>query len=112
MYDDTIEYAKKSTDRERIDTLFELREECDDILIVKNGHITDTSIANIALYKEGLWYTPTSPLLRGTTRQRLLESGFLHTTDIKVQDLHKYSKIALLNAMVDFDIISNIVYKH
>jgi 4-amino-4-deoxychorismate lyase len=112
VYDNTIEYAKKLTARDRINELFELREECDDILIVKNGRITDTSIANVAFYKNDIWYTPASPLLRGTTRQRLLDEGFLHTADINVEDLKKYSQIALLNAMIDFDIIASISYKY
>lgn len=112
VYDDTIVYNKKSTNRAKIDELYSLKEECDDILIVKNGFITDTSIANVAFYKNDIWYTPTFPLLKGTTRQRLLENGFLCTADIKVEDLKMYSQTAILNAMIDFDIITDISYKY
>ena len=107
VYDDTIEYAKKSTQRDALDALYELKEDCDDVLIVKNGLITDTSIANTAFFKDGVWYTPSAPLLCGTTRQRLLDSGFLTLKDIRVEELQSYSKIALLNAMIDFDIITS-----
>ena len=89
---------------------FDKRESCDDILIVKNGYITDTSIANIALYDGNSWITPKVPLLKGTTRQRYLDNAKILESDIKVQDLKKFSKIALLNAMIDFDIITNISY--
>ncbi len=106
IYDDTIEYSKKSTSRDAIDKLFEKREKCDDILIIKNSLVCDTSIANIAFYKHGIWYTPSKPLLKGTTRQRLLDDGKIIEKEIKVDDLKNYSKMVLLNAMIDFDIIS------
>ena len=107
---DYIEYALKYENRSDITTLFDKRESCDDILIVKNGYITDTSIANIALYDGNSWITPKVPLLKGTTRQRYLDNAKILESDIKVQDLKKFSKIALLNAMIDFDIITNISY--
>ena len=45
--DDDIEYEYKSEDRQDIDTLFGLRSDYDDILIIKNGYVTDTSFGNI-----------------------------------------------------------------
>ncbi|WP_321779132.1 aminotransferase class IV [Sulfurimonas sp.] len=105
IYDNKIEYFHKSTSREVINELFEKKQNCDDILIVKNNLVCDTSIANIALFKDGIWFTPSKPLLNGTTRQRLLDEGRLQETNIKVDDLKDYTKLALLNAMIDFDII-------
>lgn len=101
----SIEYSFKYEDRKELDLLYNKRESCDDILIVKNSYITDTSIANVALYKNGEWVTPKSPLLKGTTRQRLLDEGKIIEKDILVDDVFSYTKIALLNAMIDFDII-------
>lgn len=106
VYNEAIEYAQKSTNRENLDSLFALRESCDDVLIVKNGLITDTSIANIAFYRDGIWYTPKSPLLKGTTRARLLENKKIVEENIREEDLKKYTGVALLNAMVEFDIIT------
>lgn len=103
--DNKIEYKFKSTNRDKIDMLFRLKEECDDILIVKNSFITDTSIANIALYREGKWFTPKEPLLKGTTRQRLLDAGKLIEKDIAASEIYTYERVQLLNAMIDFDII-------
>ena len=106
VYDDEIEYSIKSTNREMIDTLFEKREDCDEVLIIKNSLVTDTSIANVAFYKDGLWFTPKKPLLEGTTRARLLKTGKIIEKDIGVKELKNYSKVALMNAMIDFDIIT------
>jgi len=112
VYDDTIEYSLKSTSRDKLNDLFELKAGCDDILIVKNSLITDTSIANIAVFKDNIWLTPKTPLLKGTTRQRLLDEGKIVESDIKVEDLKTISKVALLNAMIDFDIIQNINFNN
>ncbi|MCF6330098.1 MAG: aminotransferase class IV [Sulfurimonas sp.] len=104
VYDDEIDYSFKYLNRKNINSLFALRESCDDILIVKNGYITDTSVANIAFF-DGQWKTPSSPLLKGTTRARYLNEGKIVESEIKVSDIKNFTKIALLNAMIDFDII-------
>ncbi|MDD5400825.1 MAG: aminotransferase class IV family protein [Sulfurimonas sp.] len=106
VYDDSIEYSMKYANRDKLDELFSLRGECDDILIVKNSLITDTSIANIAFFDGSRWITPASPLLRGTTRERLLREGKIFEEEIAVNDLEKFSQVALMNAMIDFDIIT------
>jgi 4-amino-4-deoxychorismate lyase len=104
---ETISYEKKYANREELDELFSKRGECDDIIIVKNGLLSDTTIANIAFYDEKQWWTPRRALLAGTTRKRLLERGFLKERDIRVEDLRGYSQFAVMNAMVDFDIITD-----
>ena len=53
-----------------------MRGACDEILIIKDGHITDTSISNIVFrLPDGWWLTPFTPLLKGIMRTYLLESG-------------------------------------
>jgi len=107
VFNNEIEYAQKSINRENINTLYEKRDGCDEILIIKNLLVTDTSIANIAFYDEnlGMWITPKKPLLKGTTRQRLLDEGKLIESEIKVNQLRSFNKVALLNAMIGFDIL-------
>ncbi len=106
LYDDKIVYDLKSIQRESLDALYEQRESCDDVLIVKNSLITDTTIANIAFFDSKNWITPAQPLLEGTTRARLLKEKKIYVADIEVKDLKKYSHVALMNAMIDFDIIT------
>lgn len=106
VYSDDIEYAKKYEIRDTIDELYALKANCDDIVIVKSGLITDTSIANIAFYDGEKWLTPKRALLEGTTRERYLQSGFLTQVDIFVDELQNFKKMALMNAMIDFDIIA------
>jgi len=107
IYDDTIVYDQKSENREELECLFQKKGTADDIIIIKNGFVTDTTIANIALFIDDQWITPRKPLLLGTTRQRYLENTIIKEKDISVKLLQKAKKIALLNAMIDFDVIED-----
>lgn len=97
-----IEYRRKRADRSELNALFACRGEADDVLIVRGGLLTDTSIANIALGDGTDWYTPASPLLEGTQRACLLDAGMIRPLDIHADDLSRFQKIRLFNAMIDF----------
>ncbi len=99
---DSIEYSFKFLNREPINKLFNQRDKADDILIVKNGLITDTSFCNVLLYNGKHWLTPSYPLLKGTRRRLLLEEEIIHTADIRPQDIPNFSKLRLINAMIRF----------
>jgi 4-amino-4-deoxychorismate lyase len=97
--DNDINYHHKFTDRSQLDKLFEMRDECDDILIVKNGFITDSSFANI-IFRDGKhWLTPAEPLLPGTCRARLLDLGYISEAKIRVTDLSLFKEAKLINAL-------------
>lgn len=98
-----ISYELKLVDRAEIDSLFLQRGDSDDILIIKNGVVTDTSIANVAFLKNGEWFTPARPLLEGTTRERLIVGGFLREANIKVDEIKEFDKIAIMNALRGFE---------
>lgn len=99
---DQVDYAYKSTDREALNRLFACRGSRDDVLIVRRGLLTDTSIANIALFDGGEWFTPRSPLLKGTCRAALLDGGVISEKDIRPEELPGYSRIRLFNAMIEW----------
>lgn len=103
-----LTYHYKFSHREELNTLVNQREECDDVIIVKNGLLTDTSIANIALQVNGVWLTPQNPLLCGVTRERLLEEGFLTCANLSINDLEKMEKFAIINSLLEFKIIQNV----
>lgn len=100
---DDIEYGHKFTDRSAIDFLFQKKGDCDDILIVKKGLITDTSYCNILFFDGNNWLTPSHPLLPGTKRARLIKEGIIKPATIKQNDLKHYNYAALINAMLDLD---------
>ena len=111
---DRIHYEFKYADRKTIDRLFELRKNCDDILIVKRGLVTDSSFANIVFRKGKRWYTPWSPLLKGTMRQNLLERDLIIEEEITKEDIKSFETFKLINAMLEFDApevpVSNILF--
>jgi 4-amino-4-deoxychorismate lyase len=102
-----VVYDKKYADRTALERLFAKRQVCDDVLIMQNGIIKETSIANVAFLQKGVWYTPKEPLLRGTTRERLLRESRVVECVIRYADIQSYEAVALMNAMIDFDIIAN-----
>ena len=107
IINNNIEYKYKSTCRDELDKLYKLRDNCDDIIIIKDSLVRDTSIANIAFYTGSEWITPKNPLLKGTTRQRFIDESKLIEVDINEQDIRKFKKVALLNAMIGFDILES-----
>jgi len=110
IYDDKIEYSKKYLNREYLDRLFEQKGISDEIIIIKDGFVTDTTIANIAIYDGINWLTPKKPLLNGTTRERYLKLENIFEKDITLEELKSAKKIALMNAMIDFYIIENPIF--
>jgi 4-amino-4-deoxychorismate lyase len=94
-----FDYSYKYADRTVLENLFSQRRDGDDILISRDGWITDTSIANIAFRKGVRWYTPSIPLLAGTTWKRLVSSGILIPCPIHQDDLLRFDAFRIFNAM-------------
>ena len=102
VLDNTIDYDLKFTDRNQLDLLYQKRGECDDILIVRNGFVTDSYYANIVFWDGEHWFTPSSCLLEGTKRSQLLEEETIKEMPLQIQDLGKFEGFQLINAMLDF----------
>ena len=100
----SFDYRYKYEDRQMIEELFQQKGYCDDILMTRDGWITDTSIANIAFEKEGRWYTPSIPLLAGTTWKRLVNEGGLIVSPIHKTQLERFDSIKLFNAMLGWSV--------
>jgi 4-amino-4-deoxychorismate lyase len=111
LVDNKINYSRKYLNRDDLDKLYEKKDDCDEVIIIKNNIVTDTSIANIAIYYENTWITSKNCLLKGTTRDRLINDKILIEKDITVQMLKKATKIALMNAMIDFDVKEDYCFK-
>lgn len=94
-----IDYSHKYADRTELDKLYQQRGEADDVLLVKDGRITDTTIANIIFIKGDQLFTPDPPLLMGTALRRLLEEGRVIAREIKPEDLPNFEAFWLVNAL-------------
>lgn len=101
VYSDSICYGYKYADRSQLETLFQQRGDCDDILVVKKGAISDSYYANAIFWDGESWLTPDTPLLPGTMRAFLLNKDMIREAHITPQDLNRFQKLKLINAMND-----------
>lgn len=99
VFNDSIDYGFKFKDRERINELYDKRVDCSDIIIVKNGLITDTSFTNLVFFDGKDYYTPSSFLLNGTMRQKLLIDKKIKEKKIGYNDIKDYKTVFLINCM-------------
>lgn len=106
VHHESIDYHLKYTDRQILQHLFVQRDNADDIVIVKNGLVTDAFAANLIFFDGQKWVTPNTPLLKGTQRQYSLDQGIISETEIKKSDISSFQKVGLINAMVSFEDMS------
>ena len=96
------DYAFKYADRDWIYTLLN-EAGTDDIVMLQNGMIKDSSYANIIFQEGDTWYTPSVPLLAGTMRYHLIDQGLIQPSSIYLNDLSRFSHFKLINTMMGFD---------
>jgi len=92
----------KKEDRSLLNAAFALRGDCDDVILVKDGLLTDTSFTNIALFDGLTWVTPLVPLIYGVNRAQLVREGRLTEKDINSADLVNFKRVTLFNALNEF----------
>ncbi len=98
-----VDYAYKFADRTYLERLTTNLPPYQEILIVKNHCITDTSYANIVFFDGKNWLTPDTPLLRGTKRSQLLQKQIIQESRITVKDLPHFQYAKIINAMIDLE---------
>lgn len=100
--DGSIDYVYKYTDRVALNILL-TKSRCDDIIITKDGYVTDASSSNLVFEDKTGLYTPSTYLLRGTKREYLLDKGMIQERTIKEEDIRNYDSVFLINAMMDLE---------
>ena len=96
---DEIDYSLKFSDRTLLNHLLEQRGDCDEIIIIKQGKVTDCSIGNLVFRQGEQWFTPDSPLLIGTQRTYLLDTEKIKEKTIFAEDIAQFDEIRVINAM-------------
>jgi 4-amino-4-deoxychorismate lyase len=97
------DYSYKYADRSFMSNLLNENKDFDEVIMVQNGFITDCTIANLAFWDGVNWFTPSTPLLKGTKRQQLLDRQEITERKIGVEDLEKYHGVCLINAFRGLD---------
>ncbi|MFP3834450.1 aminotransferase class IV [Chryseobacterium sp. SIMBA_028] len=98
----SFDYSFKFEDRKELDKM-KMKSKAEEIIIVKNNHITDTSFSNLLFLKGKEWLTPTTYLLNGVQRQQLLKQKKIKEAEITLQNIKQFSHFQLINALNDFD---------
>lgn len=103
--DTDIDYHLKSCDRSALTSLASLKGDCDEVIILRDGLVTDTSYTNLVFHSDTGLYTPRTPLLKGVMRGSLLNQGIIHEIDIRPEDIHPdnplgITGVSLINAML------------
>ncbi len=100
--DNEIEYGYKFADRSRLNALLE-RSGCDEMILVKNNRVADSSAANLVFMSDAGLFTPEHCLLPGTKRQYLLDKGIIRTKDIRLEDITSFNRVFFINALIDLE---------
>ncbi len=103
----SYDYSFKCEDRKELEKM-KMKSKAEEIIIVKNNHITDTSYSNLLFLKGKEWFTPSTYLLNGVQRQSLLKHKKVKETEITLQNIKQFSHFQIINAMNDFD--ENFIY--
>ena len=97
-------YQYKYADRSFLNNLLAEHPDVDEVIMTQNGFITDCTIANLAFYDGENWFTPSTPLLRGTKRSQLLHRALITERIIKVEDISQYEGVCLINCFRNLEL--------
>ncbi|HON52954.1 MAG TPA: aminotransferase class IV, partial [Bacteroidales bacterium] len=103
-----ISYPHKYLHREIFQKLLNQKNNADEILITKQGYITDTSYTNIIFFDGREWFTPQTYLLPGTQRAYLLEQKLIREKPIHINTIHTFSKARLINCFLNLEVGNDI----
>lgn len=103
IQNDAILYEYKYLDRKVLDQIKLTHSDVDDVIIVKNGKIADSTYANLVFFDGLRWVTPKYPLLKGTKRQKYIDDGIIEVEDLYAEDIVKFSCARIINAMIDLE---------
>ena len=100
VHDNEMSYYHKFEDRTKFENHL-MKSKADDILIIKNGFVTDTSFSNVVFSDGVKFFTPSTPLLKGTKRAKLITEDIIQEEEIRLTDIGKFKFIYLVNALMD-----------
>jgi len=95
----------KTSRRARYESARERHPDADDVILTnREGRVTETTVANLAVRLDGRWWTPPldDGLLPGVERAALLEDGTLAERPIAVAELEDAEELAVLSSVRGF----------
>jgi para-aminobenzoate synthetase/4-amino-4-deoxychorismate lyase len=99
---DSVWLRHKTTRRSVYTQRADRHPDADDVVLTNaTGHVTETTIANLAVRLEGRWWTPplSAGCLPGVARGRLIDEGRLQERDLTPTDLRRAEALAVVNSL-------------
>jgi 4-amino-4-deoxychorismate lyase len=96
-----IDYSLKWEDRSDLQCIGSDLSCDEEVLILRDGWITDTRYSNVVFGDGSEWVTPETYLLPGVKRAALLNRGLVRSIPMRVDDMKRYPYCSLINAMLD-----------
>lgn len=96
------QYPYKYTDRVWIQEALS-QSGTDEVMLSADGVVRDASYANLVFFDGRQWFTPSTPLLRGTRRAALLAQGLIAEALIHIDDLSRFQQVKFINAMIRWE---------
>ncbi len=109
---DHFNYAYKFADRTLFETLSMHLNPQTIAIFSQKSMLTDALYANLVFQKNGILYTPNTPLLNGVQRQFLLENNKITEIKISTHDIFSFEKVGLINAMIPLENVEFVEIKN
>ena len=96
-----ILYPRKDEDRRAFELMRLMNPDVDELILCRNGWVTDTTYSNLLFGEPGEWYTPEHCLLPGTRRESLLRAREVRVLPIRCTEIMSFPYVSLINAMLE-----------
>lgn len=100
--EDSLAYSYKFAERNQFNKL-KSKSSADELILVKNDKITDTTFSNLIFFDGENWFTPKTFLLNGIMRQFLLQNCKIQEISISPKDLKQFQFFKMINAMMNLE---------
>lgn len=98
---DETSYPYKYHERSNLSAIRDQYRDFDEVIMVRDGLLTDAYYYNIVLKIDGDYLTPRLPLLKGIMRAKLIANQRVIPKDLTLEDLKVSDKIYLVNALTN-----------
>jgi 4-amino-4-deoxychorismate lyase len=96
---ENIRYSIKFFHRAQLDELYAKRGECDEIMIINNGFVSDAYYYNLVFENGNRLVTPSDNLLPGVMRSYYLAKGIILAKKLSMDDVFGFKSVHLINAL-------------
>lgn len=106
--DPNFDYSFKFLERDFFNKVREVYSDYDEIILVQNNQITDSTYCNLVVYLDGQWTLPKSYLLNGVERSRIISKYNFTIKPVSIDKFLSAKEYKLINSMRPFELVEAI----